>query len=442
MEIEVKKINPGARARADYGDMKRLELSITQRGLIQPIAVMKYDEPFDDGRYTHYLLAGGRRLRACTSLKLGKIPCRIYPYGLDAYEIRSIELEENARRQDLTDAENLKAVKAVHDHWMKMYGEKTSTAKGAKGHSMRDTAKRLGLSLGTTSEAVEAAEWLEKVPDLAKLKNKTEIKKAIKKAKKTVENKVKIEEYEKEVEGKDESELHGMYAKSYIIGDFFEKVKSIPKETIDLIDLDIDYPVDIDDESPQHQEVTMDKKFGVYQGIPKPEFEAMMKEALAESYRTLKDGGWCIVWFGWEYFSEIQKWATNVGFKTSWYTGKWYKGGGYGHTRNPYVYLNHTIEPFFYFRKGMANINIPRADVFEYNPTTREKKDHPYEKPITLMHDILDTFLNPGSRVLVPFAGSGNTLIAAFQMKCHAIGFDISEGYKDSYVIKLQELVI
>ena len=439
--IKIERINSTGRQRGDYGNIEELKLSIKQKGLIHPVAVMEYDEPLDN-RYDYYLLAGGRRLRACQGLELKTIQARIYPSGLNGYEIRSIELEENIRRKEMSDAERLKAVKQIHDLWISMYGEKGSTAKDAKGHSVRDTAKRLGVSLGTASEHIEMGDWLEKVPELAKLGSKTEIKKAIKKAKKNVKQAKKIEEFEAEVEDKDAQELKSMYTKSYIVGDFFEGVKSIPKNTIDLVDLDIDYPVDIDDESPQHQEVTMDKKFGKYKGIPKTEFESLMKESLRESYRVLKNDSWCIVWFGWEYFDAIQKWAKEVGFKTSWYTGKWYKGGGYGHTRNPYVYLNHTIEPFFYFRKGISSINIPRSDVFEYNPIPSSNKDHPYEKPIPLMYDILNTFIDPGSRILTPFAGSGNTLIAGFQLKCHAIGFELSDGYKDSYIVKVQELVL
>jgi len=439
--IEVSRVNDAGRQRGDYGNIEELKLSIKQKGLIHPIAVMKYKETLDD-RWDYFLLAGGRRLKAFKGLELEKIPARIYPDGLNAFEIKSIELEENIRRKDMSDAERLKAIKQIHDLWVSMYGTKDSTAKDAGGHSLRDTAKRLGVSVGTASEHVEMGEWLENVPELAKLGSKTEIKKAIKKAKKQVSQKKKIERFENEVGNKEETELRQIYSKSYIIGDFFEKVKVVPKNTIDLVDLDIDYPVDIDEESPQHQDIQMDKKFGKYKGVPKTEFEARMKESLRESYRVLRDGGWCIIWFGWEYFAQIQKWGQDIGFKTSWYTGKWYKGGGYGHTRNPYTYLNHTIEPFFYFRKGVANINIPRADVFEYSPTPPSVKDHPYEKPIPLMYDILNTFIDPGSRVLVPYVGSGNTLIAGFKLKCHAIGFDSSDGYKDSYIVKVQELVL
>jgi ParB/RepB/Spo0J family partition protein len=436
-EVEVKKVNPGARMRDEYGNIEELKLSIQQKGLIQPIALMKYDEPYEG--YTHFLLAGGRRLRAYVELKWKQIPARIYPDGLDGLEIRQIELEENIRRKDMSDAEKLKATKQIHDLWVSMYGEKTSTGKGASGHSLRDTAERLNISVGKASMDVELAERLEEMPELAKFGTAAEIRKAIKNAKKKVVRDEKVEAYEAEMEGTEDSELLRMYEKSYIIGDFFQKIKNVPKETIDLVDLDIDYPMDIDEDSPQHLQAQEDKKKGVYKVVSKKDFPTIMQRTLQECYRVMKQDSWIIIWFGWEYFSHIQQWAKLVGFNTSWYTGKWYKGAGYGHTRNPYTYLGHTVEPFFYFRKGLADIRTPHADTFEFPPIPPEQRLHPYEKPLPLMAAILDTFIDPGSRVLLPYAGSGNTLISAFKYKCHGIGFDTSEEYKKGYISKLKE---
>ena len=437
--IEVKKVNSAGRQRLEYGNMEELKLSITQKGLIQPIAVMEYEEPYEG--YNHYLLAGGRRLQAFRELKIDMIPARIYPSDLNGFEIRSVELEENIRRKDMTDAERLKATKQLYDLWTEMYGEKKSTGKEAEGMSVRDAAKKLGISKSKMSEDLEMAKWVEEVPELEKLENVQEIRKAIKKAKKRVVVKKKLDAYEKDMEGKEEGEIKKVYEKAYIIGDFLDLVGNIPSGTIDLVDLDIDYPMDVED-NPMHQEVQQDKKFGAYKSIPRSDFPTVMKKTLAECYRVLKSDGWIIIWFGYEYFQDLQDWAKGVGFKTTWYHGKWYKGGGYGHTRNPYIFLNHTIEPFFYFRRGSPSISVPRTDVFEFHPLPPEKRSHPYEKPIDLMYSIMDTFIEPGSRILVPFAGSGNTLIAGWRLKCHGVGFDLSEEYKENYKLKVKELVL
>lgn len=87
-------IEIGERRREDMGDLVALERSIERYGLIQPVVVD------DSGR----LVAGGRRLEACKGLGWAEIDVR--PYGaLSDTELRELELEENIRRKDLTEAE-------------------------------------------------------------------------------------------------------------------------------------------------------------------------------------------------------------------------------------------------------------------------------------------------------------------------------------------------
>jgi DNA modification methylase len=56
------------------------------------------------------------------------------------------------------------------------------------------------------------------------------------------------------------------------------------------------------------------------------------------------------------------------------------------------------------------------------------------------MSDLLTTFGVEGSRVLVPFAGSGNSLLAASMNKMIPLGFDLTQAYKDSYVLAVDTI--
>lgn len=433
-EIDVNKVNTGARKRLDYGNINELQVSITQKGLIHPIAVMKYEETFEG--FDYFLLAGGRRLRAVQGLKWKKISARIYPSGLGPYEIRVIELEENIRRKSMTDAEYLKSVKDIHDLWVEKYGKKVSTGMGSTGHSMKDTAKRLNLSVGKVSEDIKIADYLEEVPELAKLKDRSAIKKAIKNAEKSVVVDKQVKEYEKEVIEKGEDELKALLIRSYIVGDTFDLIKKIPKNTIDLVNIDIDFPIETED-NPLHSMIEEDKTQGIYTGIAKEDYPKQMKTIMKESFRILKEEGWAIIWFGREYFDNLQKWGEEIGFRTHWYTGRWCQGSGYSSTRLPYYRLGNSIQEFFYFSKGTGHIIIPHADEFRFPPTPLDARIHPYEKPIELMEDILSTFIHPGSRVIDTFAGSGHCLIAGHNLKCHAVGFDLSTQCKKRYTAKI-----
>ncbi len=64
------------RARENYKDLDVLAKDIEQKGIIQPIAVMR----LTSGKYR--LLAGGRRFSAFVLTDKPSIPCRVYPATL------------------------------------------------------------------------------------------------------------------------------------------------------------------------------------------------------------------------------------------------------------------------------------------------------------------------------------------------------------------------
>jgi len=432
-EVYVKDINDAGRSRTSYQDMEGLKISLKQKGLINPIALMKYEKKYSG--FTYFLLAGGRRLKAVKELKWEKVPARIYPHGLNGYEIRIIELEENIRREDLTDAERIKMTKQVHDLYVSLYGEKTSTSVDAPGHSYRDTAKKLNISVGKVGGDLEIAKWLEEIPELEKLRGRKEIKQAIAQAKKKVRRNRALELITDDPLSKGQESLED----AYHVGDFFELSKSIPDSSTDLVDLDIDYPMDV---AEMHPGVGRDKKSGVYTAVTKEDYPELLQKALQESYRILNTDSWCLVWFGMEYFSDIQKWAADIGFKVGWYYADWFKGEGYSHCRNPKYNLRHSKEHFFYLKKGSPEIQKPHSDTFEESPNVPAQRVHPYEKPARLMLSIFETFIPEESRIVSPFAGGGNTLIAGAIHKCSVWGSDLSEEYKKGYVLKVRELTM
>jgi site-specific DNA-methyltransferase (adenine-specific) len=93
---------------------------------------------------------------------------------------------------------------------------------------------------------------------------------------------------------------------------------------------------------------------------------------------------------------------------------------------------------FFYAWKGQPALNKAGAsNEFRCSPVLAQQKTHPTERPVQLMKDIYDTFAFPGSRVLIPFLGSGNGILAANELGMSPIGFELSKGYKDSFLIKV-----
>jgi site-specific DNA-methyltransferase (adenine-specific) len=95
---------------------------------------------------------------------------------------------------------------------------------------------------------------------------------------------------------------------------------------------------------------------------------------------------------------------------------------------------------FFYASKGSPVLaKEGRSNIFQFPPVSPGNKMHPTERPLEMISEVITTFAFEGSKVLVPFAGSGNTLIAAALNKMMPIGYDLTEEYRNSYVLKCEK---
>lgn len=57
------------------------------------------------------------------------------------------------------------------------------------------------------------------------------------------------------------------------------------------------------------------------------------------------------------------------------------------------------------------------------------RNEHPTQKPLRLMLDLVRDFTDPGESILDSHAGSGTTLVAAVRLGRHAIGIERNETY-------------
>jgi site-specific DNA-methyltransferase (adenine-specific) len=120
--------------------------------------------------------------------------------------------------------------------------------------------------------------------------------------------------------------------------------------------------------------------------------------------------------------------------------GIWVKPGT-GQNMNPTIKLSNTYEMFFYASKGSPALNkAGRSNVFQHQTVPPAQKVHPTERPIELMKDIYETFSWSGSRILIPFLGSGNGILAANDLNMSPIGFELSKGYKDSFLVRVNNI--
>ena len=446
IDVKLSDIEIGSRFRSEMGDIEALAQSISKDGLIQPIAIAKNIE----GQERPYkLVAGERRYRALEFIKnrdnIDTITCRLYEKELPELELRLLEFAENLYRKDLGWQEDCDLKERILNLQQKIHGVKVSTAKNAPGYSLTDMVKMTGKSKSSLSEDIQLSKMMKTLPEVnwQQFETKEDARKALRTAKKKVIQASDAKKAKASL-GTGES-LKKKIIDSYHVMDFFEGVKKIGDSTVDLVELDPPYAIDLENQKKGYA-------YTGYNEIDPKDYPEFMARVLFECYRILKPNSWLINWFGPEpWFEPLHQWLLKAGFKNKRIPAEWIKGEENdshiiektsGQTMQPERSLANAYEMFFYARKGIPLLAKPGStNTFGYKPIPAQLKVHPTERPIELLADVLTTFAQPNSIIAVPFAGSGNTLIAAAKNQMIPIGFDLTEEYYESYIIKCHKLL-
>jgi ParB-like chromosome segregation protein Spo0J len=139
IEIASIVVNREGRQRAELPDIPSLADSIERLGLIHPIVITR----------DLVLVAGERRLAACSSLGHTHIPCQFTDEVEESF-LHAIELEENVKRSNLTWQEECRAVYNYH------LLRKTTEPRW----SQEDTGKALGLVQQSVADRITIAREL------------------------------------------------------------------------------------------------------------------------------------------------------------------------------------------------------------------------------------------------------------------------------------------
>jgi len=424
--VPLESIIVGPRTREILGDLEGLESNMKESGLISPLAVK------DNQDGTYILLAGERRFTILQRNEVTDVPVRIYNQDLTELEMKIIEKSENFFRKDMEYWEYDRIVFEIDELERSLKGSKAS-GPDQTGHSLNDTADILGgVSKATVSQAIKRAKARDALPQLFEnCKTQSDATKIIKKVDEAMIKQVIAQKLESEGESGNLTKL----SNCFILKDFFEGVKEIPNEVMHLVEIDPPYAIDIKNakKSEGESQYVLDD----YNEIDIGDYAEFMLRTLTQCYRVMAQHSWLICWFAPEpWFEVIHNTIIEAGFETSRMCGIWIKPSG--QSKRPEMHLANSYEMFFYAWKGRPAINkAGKSNIFQYSPVPSNQKTHPTERPIDLTSDIYETFAFPGSRVLIPFLGSGNGLISAHQLGMSAVGFELGEGHRNSFLVKV-----
>jgi len=415
------------RARQEMGDLNGLEANIKEAGLISPLAVK------DNKDKTYTLLAGERRFSVLKKNKVKEIPVRIYEKDISDLEMKIIEKSENFFRKDMEFWELDKLTLEIHQMQQALHGVK-APGPNQEGWSVQDTGELIGgLSKASVSQSIRRAEAREAFPELFKsCKTAFDASKVLKK----VDEALIKQTIAQKLESQKSSSVLTQLSKCFILKDFFEGVKEIPDRVMHLVEIDPPYAIDLVKQKKKDGESQY--QLDDYNEIDKDIYPDFLLRLFQECYRTMTDHSWLICWFAPEpWFETVYNLIFKAGFSTTRMCGIWTKGSP-GQNMNPSIRLANSYEMFFYAWKGRPALNkAGRGNEFRFSPVPANQKTHPTERPVELMKEIYDTFAFPGSRVLIPFLGSGNGLIAAHELGMSAVGFELGKSHKDSFLVKI-----
>lgn len=442
--VDVALIHVGDRLREVYDEAYIDELadSMTRLGVISPLAVQKRDGGYE-------LIAGGCRIKAIEKAGLRGVPVQIYPPDLSKEDLLSIELEENLKRRDLDWKERVKGTKMLEDLKIAQLGRR-STGSDDEGWSQQRTSELLGVSRSTVQKDVQLAEAIEEYPELAECKTASEATLRLDGIKRKMLEAELVKRMEEDAKSSTIGTARQAIVDSYMLCDFFEGVKAVPDGSVNFVELDPPYGIDFKD---LHKNIEVAKEHlgqtaaqyvsrADYVEVKRDEYLDFIERVLAECYRVMAPNSWIIVWHSTEWTSMMTTMMRDAGFAVKPACIFWYKPGR-GRTYNPHLEIPVDYEPILYGRKGVPTLQkMGHSSIFECSSCPPgETKYHPTQKPILLMIHLLEIFTIPGDTVMVPFLGSGATLLAASNIKRKAFGFELSEPYKNSFAYRVYKAI-
>ena len=431
--IKFSQIKLGERFRVEYKEIDDLALSIRDKGLLQPPVL---DQDLN-------LLAGGRRYKAIELLReddldeWDEIPV-IIRESTSELDAREIELIENLMRMNLNWDEQAALTAEIH----RLYSEKNED------WTQEKTAGLLERSIGGINEQLQLAEAVEKIPELKKLKTADQAKKVLD----AMYEKLALEELKKRTKDpktkKDENldELIKQADSDYIISDVFEGLAQLKDEDKEIFLVEVDPPYGVDFAKMKRPAATADpSQVKNYVEIPQEEYEEFLEKLTKELFRVSAKHSKIIFWFGMQWQKEVYSALTSAGYLIDQIPAIWTKKNG--QTNQPPLKLARTYESFFYGYKPEAEwcvLKQGRSNQFEFDPVYSGDKYHPTQRPIALIKEIIETFgvttVPYMNKILVPFLGSGSTMIAARELGYKTMGYDVNDDYKEKYLHEVRKI--
>lgn len=150
-----------------------------------------------------------------------------------------------------------------------------------------------------------------------------------------------------------------------------------------------------------------------------------LKPAFNQMHRVLKQGGFCVSFYGWHKADLFMQAWREAGFRIV------------GHVvfRKKYAsserFFRYEHEQAYLLGKGQVTPPAkPIPDVIDFPYSGNNL--HPTQKPIQALRPLIECFSKPGDLVMDPFAGSGSTLATARELGRDWLGMELNKDHHET----------
>jgi site-specific DNA-methyltransferase (adenine-specific) len=400
-----------------------LKNDIQTKGIRQPLEILP------DFR----IIDGHHRQKIALELNLETVPCVVK--DLDEKTARLYIITSNLLRRHLKkEVATLVRLKYLEELGIQEHGEHLKTyPRDQKGHITKPK-EEVASSLGTLSEAAPKLGVTTRTLT-SDLKYGRAIKKYPRLKGKSITSVINEAKRLDAIDERKNTIAPILSVDGIVNGDAFINVNGLPDNSIDLLLTDPPYGLNY-----SSNRANIKTELQSHTANDDESFFEQMDLMLSILESKLKDDAHLYIFTSpkvlYETLSIIRK------HYSSYHLLIWNKTQGTaGDIYNDY---GNQYELIIFAQKGkrMMNWDKRQGDVLTYTRPSSSTlyRNHPTEKPVDLLKQLIQNSTVEGEMVLDPFAGSGSTLVAAKQLKRRYCGIEIDKEWYDTMVRRVSEI--
>ena len=424
-------------------EFQELVESIKAHGVLTPITVR--ENPEQQG--TFILVCGARRVAAAMCVGLETIPANVINIS-DKTEHAICELEENIRRKNFTWQEEVIACGRLYQQIRAK--DKTFT--------MTRMAEMLQKSKAKVSEDLDLYNHREQFPsvfafseisrakeELRRCKVDTLAQEKVRRMQEAAKQDMQEENSEDFLEGPRTHEtntvpIQGAFSgvATSIFSSAIELLESLEDQSIDLICTDPPFGIEVQG---GRRRKTQKAVYEEYTDSADDYF-SIIEQCIPHFARVLKPGAHFYMFFGIQHYQELSDLLRQNNLFPHKVPLIWHRTGTGAAANQPYYYPASAYQAIFfgYAAGERRRLKIQgQSNVLTTPATPPQQKSHPLEVPVLVYRDLINRSAYPGDKMIDPFCGTGNSLLAALTCGCSVLGAEIRDDYRALATLQVEK---